>query len=141
MNGNGNGTGGGSLTQKKIEQLLQHHERIVVALQTTLSLLTGVSETTKKQKGAALLMSAIRLDAQRRVSKKKPAPTSEEIRAQRLRTAEFLASFDNVKPTRGGKGFENLQTHGLGTMIRYGYLRRKGGGYVRTAKTYVPETR
>jgi hypothetical protein len=143
-NGNGNGTGGGSLTQRKIEQLLQHHEQIAAALRTTLGLLTGTSETKKKERGAALLVSAIRLDASRREgrfrppAKKKPALTSDMIRAQRKRTAVFLAGFNTEKPTRGDK---NLQKAGLGTMIRYGYLRAKGDGYVRTAKTYNADVR
>lgn len=60
--------------------------------------------------------------------------TSHAILDRRMRTANELAQFDPQEPKRP----EDLAVpvNGLGALVRRGYLRRQGAGFVRTAKPF-----
>jgi len=58
-----------------------------------------------------------------------PGGFVERLRAQRQTTADRLATFDLVTP-RPSPGAT------AGALVRRGYLKKKGDGYVRTAKAY-----
>lgn len=57
--------------------------------------------------------------------------TSHAVLARRALTAQVLAQFDLRTPTR-----PRAAIAGLGALVRRGYLRRQGGGYLRTAKPF-----
>lgn len=68
--------------------------------------------------------------------KRKPKPEprrSSAIRAQRERSAKLLARYDADTPRPG-----TIAGRGLGALVRRGYLKSSGDGYVRTAKPYTP---
>jgi hypothetical protein len=60
--------------------------------------------------------------------------TSRAVIDRRMRTANELAQFDPQEPKRP----EDLAVPvtGLGALVRRGYLRRQGGGFIRTAKPF-----
>jgi len=71
----------------------------------------------------------------------RPAPgrgtglhTNEAKRAQRERSLALLEQFDRTAPRQP----ENADLRGLMPLMRHGYLKRKGDGYVRTAKVFIP---
>lgn len=64
----------------------------------------------------------------------KPTPGhGAKIAAQRQRTVDYLQKFD-VETPRSSDGW-----NGLGSLVRRGYLKKKGDGYVRTGKEYSPK--
>ena len=95
---------------------------------------------------------AARLDAERRavVAKAaKPIPPSrvpktgrkhtgahaDQIKRQRTLSARYLAQFHTDDPQRP-KDVKIKIGHGVGALVRRGYLKKKAGGYIRTAKPY-----
>lgn len=73
--------------------------------------------------------------AQKRTGKRGPNTGAHVsgIRAQRQRSAALLAKFaaDEPRPSAIAGG-------AIGSLVRRGYLKKKGDGYVRTAKPYEP---
>jgi hypothetical protein len=61
---------------------------------------------------------------------------SGRIRAQRARTLKFLAQFSTTEP-RQARPPGAAMIQGLGSLVRRGYVTKKGEGYIRTAKPYV----
>jgi hypothetical protein len=59
--------------------------------------------------------------------KKRSAPN---VKAQRQRTADYLAQYDTETPRL-------IPSAALGAYVRRGYLREKGDGYLRTAKEFI----
>jgi hypothetical protein len=84
-------------------------------------------------RSAALLAEALTAPATK-ASKKpgywSPAATA----ARRKRTAALLATFSPTKPTAP----TDAARRGFGALIASGYLKRRPGGYVRTAKVFTP---
>jgi hypothetical protein len=138
MNGhNGNGNGG-SMTQKKLEQLLEHYERHAEALRTTLGLLRGAELETKARRAPAVLGAALRLEADRHAqngnghapAKPKRGAFRAAILARRKESAAWLATFSKTKPAAEiGQG-KNV-------FVVHGYLKKVQGGFVRTDKVFT----
>jgi hypothetical protein len=61
--------------------------------------------------------------------------------SSRQRSAELLKKFSRRRPrdaasAAAAMGIDNVATAGLGMLVRHGYLKRKGTGYVRTAAKF-----
>lgn len=132
-NGNGNHSEIDASLQRgatrEIVKLLQHHESIVHSLRTTLALLTGQQQAATQKRAAQVQAKALTLDKGRRTSKKQDRVSLKE---QRQRSIEFLAQFNMTTPVPN----PNSNYHGLGPLVRRGYLKKKGDGYLRTSKAY-----
>ena len=131
-NGHGNSGSG------KLDRLLAYHEQAAAAIRMTIGLMNGHEKTTKANGHSTVLAQAIALDGARvaKTKTKKGRPTGRAgILAQRARTIAVLDSFDTAKPRE--------PTHlphgarGLTPLINHGYLKKKRGGYIRTAKPYA----
>jgi len=139
---------------RRLRRLLEYHQGIVDALSTTIAVLEEESEGRKRGHSADLLASAIQLDAERvarrrgrprkarggsydrTTGKVKPGYSSKSsIAARRERSMKFLAHFDRTEPRPMPPG-ATAQNSGLGPLVNSGYLRKKGEGYIRTAKEY-----
>jgi len=59
---------------------------------------------------------------------------TDRLQAQRTVSAKLLDQFDHDDPKRS-KDIRG-QTRGIGSLLRRGYLAKKGGGYVRTDKPF-----
>lgn len=55
------------------------------------------------------------------------------VRRRRAETETFLAKFSTTTPQPANDGGRLI-----GAMIRYGYLKKKGDGFLRTAKAFTP---
>jgi hypothetical protein len=139
-NGNGNGNmGTGSGTMGKLLRLREQRAHELDALDTAIALLTGAATATKRGRAASVLDDAIALDAAR-VGKRGPykprKPHRDEsasaLKARRTKTLAFLKLFDSDKPSRHP---------GTATapLLLHGYLKRKGDGYIRTAREFSIE--
>lgn len=127
----------------RLEQLIAEYRQRIVALETALVLL---DEAAPRRGTGGRVATAIAIDARRRadtngnggaprtLTNKDPEyhrPAT--VKARRARTATFLATFDreHPKPVPGGAA------KGLGILIVRGYLKKKGDGYIRTAKEFI----
>jgi hypothetical protein len=133
-NGNSNGMGTGTGTMGRLLRLREQRAQELAALDTTIALLNGAAAVTKRGRAGSVLDEALALDAAR-VSKKRGSGIS-ETRKRRKATLAFLESFDREKP---GHGNGALVKSGIGTLLRHGYLKRKGDGYVRTGREFTVE--
>ena len=154
---------------RRLETLLEYHERAASALRTALELInTGASFLYKangqyrtlpgangngarpggdRRSPAAIQKQAARLDAARATAvrqadviatrhtgPKKRRSFTGRIQTQRAASARLLDQFDRDDPKRPidvrGKA------RGVGSLVRRGYLAKKGGGYVRTDKPF-----
>ena len=94
--------------------------------------------TERKQKAVTTLVNqTITLERARKQhapkpKTRKPQPKYANIKEQRATTARALAEFSTTEARPG-----SLVGRGLGAYVRRGYLKRKGDGYLRTAKEYV----
>jgi hypothetical protein len=133
LNGNGHGKGSATGARGKIERLLAHHEQIAAALRTTLGLLDEGAHETKQQRGSSVLADAMALDEARRSKGKrkyKKAMNKAAVQERRARSLAFLKQFDHEKPKRVPNA------RGIAPLLLHGYLKRKGDGYVRTAREF-----
>jgi hypothetical protein len=108
------------------------------ALDLTIAMLNGAATATKRGRATSVLDAALALDADR-TGKRRGAPKQkpkQSIRQRREATFAFLNSFDKTEP---GRGDGSLVKSGIGTLLRHGYLKRKGDGYVRTAREFSVE--
>ena len=79
-----------------------------------------------------------------KAARKKPrVSTREVVRTTRQRIAEVLNAYDRDTPKAPGEVAKSfgltVAQSGLAPLANQGYLKKKGGGYVRTAKAYVVE--
>lgn len=146
-----------SLTQKKLERLFEYHTRAAASLGFTLELLRAEDHRVKMGRAPDILVAALSEEATRKLALE-PPPTSEPeadeprrksrpgsqaklpLKQRRLRSAAWLAEFDPVIPKQANEtsAGRDAGLKGLGTFVRRNYLKRKGNGYVRTAKVFVP---
>lgn len=143
---------GDTSTIARMTKLLAFHETNAQALRISLALLNGHATEAAQQNGHAVVAKALALDHTRRNGhsnghKKRGRPSNAEkalgdvrpyaarIAANRKRTAAFLKNFSTSIPSRPEGG--TLKQRGVGTLIRHGYLKSKGDGYVRTEKVFT----
>ena len=114
---------------KTLEKLAQHYEQKAAAIRATMAILGEHSGASAARRGSSTIDAAIALDAQRRA----PAGhgSISAVRQRRERTAALLATFDPTTPNP-------VLLRGGGRLVTLGYLRKKGNGYVRTAKVFTP---
>jgi len=128
--------GHGPAAPPQLLKLLAKHERIVASIRETLDAL-GVHQTKSVTTRATQTLSeALALDEQRvagrhRAPKGSLVPT---ITRRRRRTEALLARFNPDTPTMLETNAAGRQA--VGSMVRYGYLKPKGDGFVRTAKEF-----
>ncbi len=133
-----NAHGGNTLV--KLRKLLDEHERAASAIRTTLELLGASLRQTKQARTQTVLATAVQLDTARRG--RPPGPVTNynsaaSIAARRQYSAELLTRFDRTEP-RGSTVLSGTDVVKIGPLTRRGYLKRKGDGWVRTSKEYVP---
>jgi|SRR5688572_4236538 len=106
-------------------------------LRKAIDLLTLHQTVRKGLTIPAALDQAIALDHARRANGSAPktrAPNGTLTAARRRKreaTAALLATFDAVEPRDTGG-------NRVGVLIQHGFLKRKGKGYIRTAKPFTP---
>lgn len=142
---------GNGHSPSKLEKLLEYHERAAAAVRTTLELLRAAAHASAVDRQSRTINTALVLDAMRSngappapmPGKKRGRPPGtvkrgSKIRAQRTRSATFLDGFDRSEPREPGPIAALLGVSALttGSMVRRGYLAKKGSGYVRTAKEF-----
>jgi hypothetical protein len=143
-------------TNGKIERLLAYHEQAAAAIRFTLSLMNGHATTAKTNGHASVLAQALALDDARVNGNGNghghDAPAKAAKRARngeakqraiegRQRAQRTLELFDRQKARKvadvaAALGVPALRL-GVGPLSHYGYLKKKGGGFVRTAKPYI----
>jgi hypothetical protein len=131
----------------QIDRLVAQCEADIAALRRVRTMLNGTGPG-EQSSVATVLDHAMSLDAERRMARRglrQRAKASKALvarggggttekptlRQQRQRSADVLAQFDETEP-RPSHGFR-----GMGSLVRRGYLRAKGDGYLRTSKPYV----
>jgi hypothetical protein len=120
---NTNGTGSG--TMARLLRLRDQRAQELAALDTTIALLNGAATETKRARASSVLDDALALDAER-TGRRRPSITH----TRRERSLALLAQFDREQPRR-------IKSKGLAPLILHGYLKRKGDGYVRTAREFT----
>ena len=127
--------GHGPAAPPQLLKLLAKHQRIVDSIRETLQAL-GVDQTrSATARGPQTLAKALALDEQRRAPKKPRGAHSKKVLEQRRRSVQFLAQFNRDTPTplEESLGPANRM---VGALVRYGYLKPKGDGFVRTAREF-----
>lgn len=134
----------GNSSATKIEKLLAFHESAAAAIRLTIELMNGQAKTAKTNGHSTVLAEAVALDGARAVKSrksKKKASSRADILAQRERTAKVLDAFDVKRPRSAAEVQQALgidsRTMGIAPLLHHRYLKKKRGGLVRTAKTYV----
>ncbi len=140
----------GNGTSSRLDRLLAYHESAAEAIRTTIGLLNGSAKAAKTNGHSTVLAEALALDGARAHKVKashaktktttKRAQSRSAIRVQRERTAQVLDRFDPKTPravmdVANELGLSYSQI-GLGPLVHRKYLKRKGDGFVRTAKAY-----
>ena len=142
---------------ESLSRLLAVHENAAAAIRATIALLHSerlhVSSNGNGEGLPAIARAAVAIDTERRekirqyqrewAAKKKAQATppsrggiSRQKRENRIRSSEALAKFD-PKDTRTAAELGIVNPANLiGPLVRRGYLKKKGGGYIRTAKPF-----
>jgi hypothetical protein len=138
-----NGTGGPVIN--RLLKLLAQHEAAADAIRTTLELLRADQGEERSARQGSVIEQALTLDAARRAKatgngasaapaeKPRHPPgygARDAERARRNRTVAFLSLFSRDTP------IPTSQKRLAGQLAALGYLRRKGEGFLRTAKPY-----
>jgi hypothetical protein len=117
---------------EKLEAMAAEHERIAVSIRTTLALLQETGRRAARGQLAKKLAGAVK-------TRKAAAPPKGSRRQQ---TATFLAQFGPTprtpKAAVEAAGLPSpLIARTVGSLVRHGYLKKKGDGYVRTPRAYA----
>ena len=133
----------------RLTRLLNFYEHAAAAIRTTMALMDQQPETSRNgwggdrrsQSNGSIAKAALQIDAQRRAGTlpKKKHLRRDEIRAQRERSAAVLAHFDPKEPKLPGEFPINPKS--IQPLVRWGFLKKKGPGYVRTAKPFHVDKR
>lgn len=129
----------------RLRQLLEHHQAIVDAVKTTLGLLNGAARTSSQARRETTIAQALATDESRRKGRprrpRRPKPSAvtqhpyaAHRRDARHATAALLAKLDQVEP----RPLTSDERRSVAPLMNHGYLRKKGDGYVRTAKVFTP---
>jgi hypothetical protein len=145
-----------------LEREIEYYRWILQSLETAQAILNGRATSSAQKRAGTTIANAITIDAARRAARghhpdtgrdEPPAeqtksgkprkiarPGHSKARAMRERTAAFLDQFDRNEArehTSAAKA-SGFDPHGVGAMLRHGYLAkaRGGAGYLRTAKPY-----
>lgn len=136
-----------------LARLLTYHENAAASIRATIALLQGQPEQRGKSSNghSPTMHAALTLDKERRAKKlvyqrewrkthpqkthpRKSGGHTNRVLTQRRRTAETLGHFDLTEPKLPGE--LPFKPMGLPILVTRGYLKKKGPGYVRTAKPF-----
>lgn len=123
----------GHLTERKVKQLPAVIER-AVALDDARSQMREkqrASWTPERRAAQARRMRKIN------PHRKKALTQGQRRQERRAESAEILALFNETPKTMAQAGLSAKQGQTLGSLVRYGYLRRKDDGFVTTSKIFV----
>lgn len=157
MKGKMHGNTGNTLFDK-MARLAQHHTDIAKSFLTVMEIMRndGIAKKTSNGQGSAALMKAMQLDHTRRAMnetieqsdgepetrkvarKKAPGLDKAALEARRTKTMAFLKRFSKTE-ARNPKS--DNPRGGVGTLLRHGYLKRQGDGFIRTDKAFSIEKR
>jgi hypothetical protein len=130
--------GHGPAAPPQLLKLLAKHERIVDSIRETLNAL-GVHRTrSASTRASQTLSAALALDEQRvagRGRKKKQSRTLSDIAQRRQHSRVILERFNRDTPIAPPPDVTG-RNRTIGSLVRYGYLKPKGDGFVRTAKEF-----
>jgi len=123
----------------QLEKLATDHEAAAQSIRATMKLLAA-----QNGHGWASGGTTIELQNGDRFTVSRPAAKAiERVRpARREATAKLLAEFDRkevatLDAAAARAGIEKRRA-AIGVLVHRGYLKRKGGGFLRTAKEFVP---
>jgi len=118
---------------KTLRRIADDYERRAAVIREAIVAINGHATASSSRRATTTIDGALRLDAARRAAKPKPAKKKSKAERRRA-TVAFLGLFDRdtPRPHPGGGG------RGMGPLLLNGYLKRKGDGYVRTAKELPP---
>lgn len=132
-------------TTDRLLRLLAYFENGAASIRATLAFLKH--DPTARGNGKAngnghdadmptVLAAAVGMERRRRATKgKRGYGVAASVRDRRQRTADLLAKLDTTTPTPNADLDPILRAQ-LGPMVVRGYMKKKGGGYVRTSKTF-----
>jgi hypothetical protein len=123
---------------QRLRDVLAYHEGIVAAIRTTLDALdkAAVRDSALPAAGGGIMISPTAAHVLGTLSLPTETPDDVGTKAptlKRLATAKYLSGFGTT-PTPAVDG----RAHGIGVLVAHGYLRKKGVGYVRTSKAFIP---
>lgn len=95
----------------------------------------GVLEQVKRTYTRRATVAPPPLDIQDVPSKPRKMTSAEKKLETRRRSAAILDSLDRTEPRQPPEGMKMA----MGALVRRGYAKKKGAGYIRTAKVFVPE--
>lgn len=127
-NGNGNGHNSGGNHYKRLMSLLEEKRYEVEALETTMRLLNGKAQHSATARAKTTFDQALELDAARRESHGMKKVTVQQGRQL------LLEQFDLKVPRPAPEGMHHMIPV---SFMRYGYLKKRKDGYVRTGKNFV----
>lgn len=132
----------------QLRSLLEHHEQAAGALRTTIGLLTNgnghvdllVDSATTRQgrkprKPRRPVPTPAPADAVTVATRSKRSKSQDKVslKERRTQSASLLSHFSTTEPRPSG----DLRRGAIGPLVHRGYLRKKGDGYLRTAKEYT----
>jgi hypothetical protein len=139
---------------EKLLRLADEAERTAAAYRLAATALNGHATSKRVERSEGVLDDALAVDAARRAIKtrgrgpdkqkrKRPGEWRAAHAEQRRRTATYLAALDTSKVTPfadWAAQFEGVKIP-VAPLVNGGYVKKKGGGYIRTAKVFDPEAR
>lgn len=146
---------GGNTALSKLRKLLETLEQQTDAVRMTLSLMNGHEVVKKSERHTTVLTEALAIDGARREKKgktkagKKKSNYLQMMADRRTRIRAVLGALDRdaarpidtvVQAASEKAGFE-IKGQSLGQLIKNGLVKKKGDGYIRTAKEYEERTR
>jgi len=138
MSADTNGHGPG--IPAKLAKLLADKRAEVAALERVIAMLGGAAATGKAATASTVMADALALDAARRAKRRSKETTRSKskstVRAQRARSAEFLARLSTETPVDLKAIGVNGQSVGIAPLMNAGYVRKTKHGYLRTAKVF-----
>lgn len=125
------------INEKRLRELLTYHEHAADSIRTVMALANGHAVKAKQNGHATVLAHALALDADRRevapAKRKYHKGHTAAVTKRRAHTKAFLDHFSTTTPRTTTEGMKLI-----GSMVRYGYLKAKGDGYLRTDKPFTP---
>lgn len=127
-NGNGVNPAGPPAHRRRLEQMLDYHQTRADAIRITLELLDETITEVKQRTLSSVMDKAVALDQERR--SKRVRQTHTVITERRQKTAAILDSLDRTEPR------PITERKHIATLLKNGYIKQKGDGFVRTAKKF-----
>jgi len=131
-NGNGNGSTGGGVVGR-LQRLLAENEETAAAIRKVIALFNGADTVKAKRNAPDVIAHALAIDSARRERKPRVSQVGTKIDRRRQARAA-IAALDPAEPVSAEWLRAELGIKRVGKYVQHGYLKRKGDGYVPTAK-------